>query len=205
MVCGGSANARHWFCGLGRREVESRRRAVEHPDEAPALHERVCARPPLRCVCVSGGRPAHAVRSERPAVKGTLQPVAAHRALREVGPQVRTLCIDGVRVPIPIAIDGNPPATELGRTNLPRATDRDLATTYHDCVTAAGLAKSSVMRPQATADFLAKSRQSSPCSSCRRRRTERSFRARHSPFATECTPSADAALTQGQWCASEKR
>ena len=60
-----------------------------------------------------------ASRSERPAVKGTLQPVAAHRALREIGPQVGTLRINGMRVPTRIAIDGNSTATELGRTNLP--------------------------------------------------------------------------------------
>ena len=73
---------------------------------------------PVR-VCCPGAAPARAVRSERPAVKGTLQPVAAHGALREIGPQVGTLRIDGVRVPTRIAIHGNPPATELGRTNLP--------------------------------------------------------------------------------------
>src|SRR5262249_43821101 len=56
---------------------------------------------------------------ERPTVKGALQPIAAHRALREIGPQVGTLRIDGVRVPARIAINGNPPVTELGRTNLP--------------------------------------------------------------------------------------
>ncbi len=66
-----------------------------------------------------GRVPTRAIRSECPSVKRALEPVAAHRAQREIGPKMRTLRVDGVRFPLSVAIHGNPVQTEFGRANSP--------------------------------------------------------------------------------------
>jgi hypothetical protein len=64
---------------------------------------------------------AASVGAERPAVEGTTQPVAVDPALREIGAQVRTACIDRMRRALAIPVEHDAAAAEVRRAQHARS------------------------------------------------------------------------------------